>query len=80
MEPDSTQVINGPNAYFWYALAIALSGIIITFVLMWGKWVIARFDRQDTTLDKLADIVGDLKTILKVHDLEIQNLKNKKRV
>jgi len=59
-----------PDMFFWYSLSIVLSASLI--------WVVNRYvNRTDKMFQQLIDAVTELKVMIKVHESEIDNLKEK---
>jgi hypothetical protein len=59
-----------PDMFFWYSLSIVLSASLI--------WVVNRYvNRTDKMFQQLIDAVTELKVMIKVHESEIENLKEK---
>lgn len=59
-----------PDMLFWYSLSIVLAGSLI--------WVVNRYvNRTDKMFSQLIDAVNELRIIIKVHETEIDNLKDK---
>lgn len=59
-----------PDMLFWYSLSIVLAGSLI--------WVVNRYvNRTDKMFSQLIDAVNELRIIIKVHETEIENLKDK---
>lgn len=59
-----------PDMLFWYSLSIILAGALI--------WVVNRYvTRTDKMFSQLIEAVNELRIIIKVHETEIENLKDK---
>jgi len=59
-----------PDMLFWYSLSIGLAGGLI--------WVVNRYvNRTDRMFSQLIEAVNELRIIIKVHETEIDNLKDK---
>lgn len=66
-----------PNE-FWYLSTLILTGILVVFIGILTFFVKGFFSKLQGTLDGMAHSIQDLTTMVKVHDVEIRNLKEDK--
>lgn len=58
--------IPNPDQFFWYSLATLLGMTLV--------WVISRYiSKQDKLMDKVLDMLTDLSSISKVHEIRLNN-------
>lgn len=67
-----------PNE-FWYLSTLILTGILVLFIGVLIVFVKGFFGRLQMTLDSFAESIKKLTIITEVHEVEINNLKNRRR-
>ncbi len=66
-----------PDGYFWMALAIVLFSCMIWMVVEWFKNNTKVLGRLTTIMEDQREMISELKTMVEVHETEIEEIKNK---